>query len=496
MSHLHHKVSALVDGELRGVSRERALAHAGKCPACRDEITQTLALKRRLHGLPPAEPSENLFAALESVSPVAADEAPRRAPFVFRRILISIGSVSAAALAIAYVVGAPAPTRPRAVQPPVEEFAAEFAGDAGVAPLADPAVGGLTTAFQPASLSVPGAGRQPAYLQKPRTLGSSGQGLRSDPGDSPRAVRLLHRAVIAPARISYRGLRDVVSYPPGQQITVEIGVEHSPTQGTSFDIRAGGLRQSEATFVAQSEAANNGLAQQPLRLLVRTYDVSTAGSSIVAGRRANVVVASLHGTAAARFWIDSATGLLLRKETYDAGQLVRSTSFVSVKTTRHGFLQHLPPELSAPSATPVSMSTAAALNDEGWSCPQDLAERFVLGSLHQLDTSGDVMHASYSDGLSSIDLFEQRGGLDHSALRGFVTRHHGVDTTYLRLGLPTVAVWGSNNTVYTLVTDAPQSTVEAVVAALPHATPTKPPNVIGRVTNGLARIASFLDPNG
>lgn len=495
MSHLHDKVSALVDGELTGVARERAVAHARRCSDCRDEIVQTLALKRRLHGLPPAEPSEALSSTLESVNPVGDDDLRQHGAIVFRRMLISLGSVSAAVLAIAYVVGAPAPAHPQAVQPPVEGFSAEFADDAGVAPLADPAVGGLTTAFQQVSLSAGRQAPQPTYLQAPGLTAGS-QPIQSEHGDDSRAVRLLHRAVLAPQRISYAGVRDVVSYAEGRDSTVQIAVQHSPTQGTSFDVRGAGMRRSEATFVAQTEAANNGLAQQPLQLLVRSYDISIGGSGVVAGRDASVVVAARNGATAARFWIDDATGLLMRKETYDGGRLVRSTSFVKVHTAHHGFLQHLPPVLAAPPATPVSMDTATALNDEGWSCPLTLRGRFVLGSLHQLGTRADVMHASYSDGLSSIGLFEQRGSLDHSALPGFVARHYGAGTTYLRPGLPTVAVWDSDSTVYTLVTDAPASTVKAVVATLPHETPPERTSAIDRVENGLGRIGSFFDPMG
>ena len=62
MSHLHHKVSALIDGELQGSARRRALAHVRSCADCRREVEQTCALKQRLLGLPPAEPSADLFA--------------------------------------------------------------------------------------------------------------------------------------------------------------------------------------------------------------------------------------------------------------------------------------------------------------------------------------------------------------------------------------------------------------------------------------------------
>jgi len=42
VSHLHHKVSALIDGELSANARTRALAHARTCAQCRREIAETL----------------------------------------------------------------------------------------------------------------------------------------------------------------------------------------------------------------------------------------------------------------------------------------------------------------------------------------------------------------------------------------------------------------------------------------------------------------------
>ena len=74
MSHLHQKVSALVDGELTGAARQRAINHVRKCAACRQELDETLALKARLSGLPDFEPSPDLFATLGGV---ASDRAGR-----------------------------------------------------------------------------------------------------------------------------------------------------------------------------------------------------------------------------------------------------------------------------------------------------------------------------------------------------------------------------------------------------------------------------------
>ena len=51
MSHLGRWLSALVDGELDGVERDRVLNHVAGCDACRQEANAMRALKRRLTAL-------------------------------------------------------------------------------------------------------------------------------------------------------------------------------------------------------------------------------------------------------------------------------------------------------------------------------------------------------------------------------------------------------------------------------------------------------------
>jgi anti-sigma factor RsiW len=51
MSHLGHRLSALVDGELGDAERDRALAHLAGCAACRAEAAALRELKVQLRGL-------------------------------------------------------------------------------------------------------------------------------------------------------------------------------------------------------------------------------------------------------------------------------------------------------------------------------------------------------------------------------------------------------------------------------------------------------------
>jgi anti-sigma factor RsiW len=51
MSHLGHRLSALIDGELGHVERDRVLVHLVRCEPCRAEAVALRTLKRRMSAL-------------------------------------------------------------------------------------------------------------------------------------------------------------------------------------------------------------------------------------------------------------------------------------------------------------------------------------------------------------------------------------------------------------------------------------------------------------
>ncbi|MBA2560716.1 MAG: hypothetical protein H0V07_12710 [Propionibacteriales bacterium] len=493
MSHLHNNISALIDGELHGSARQRALNHARRCAECRHELKATFALKSRMTGLPVAEPSADLFMMLNGVARRDAARRPalatslaaarsRLGPAV-RKIVVGAGSMSVAVLSLAYVVGSPGTATVARVAPPVDEYTADFAGNSGLAPLADPAVEGLDGAIQPIALTVP-EGFAVATARSSSTAAL---------GDDPRAVAELQRAVDAPKRYAYDGTRLIQTFGAGTSSTMTIDVAHAPGQGTSFGA-VNARPEVTATFIAQRDAVTSGsLSAGPLALLLDAYDIAIVASGSVLGRPVTVVAASRDGVVDARFWIDDATGLLLRRETFDGQRLARFTGFTAVRVSRNGFLTHLPPEFDAPVSTRVSMTAVAALNDTGWTCPGQLPGDFSLTGLEHLEGAGDVMRASYSDGLSTVSLFEQRGALDPAPLVGLSETGVAGSDVYVDYGFPTVAVWESGDLVYTVVTDAPHDIAAGIVAGLPHAS--RPPPTVGdRLSTGLGRLGSLLDP--
>jgi anti-sigma factor RsiW len=96
VSHLGHRLSALIDGELSDPQRERVLAHLARCEPCRQEATALRALKQRMHALGEATADVALTARLVAMGaryPVpGAALSRRRWP---------VRSIAAAALAVA-----------------------------------------------------------------------------------------------------------------------------------------------------------------------------------------------------------------------------------------------------------------------------------------------------------------------------------------------------------------------------------------------------------
>jgi len=51
MTHLGHRLSALIDGELDAEERDRVLVHLARCESCRGEAVALRTLKRRMNAL-------------------------------------------------------------------------------------------------------------------------------------------------------------------------------------------------------------------------------------------------------------------------------------------------------------------------------------------------------------------------------------------------------------------------------------------------------------
>jgi Putative zinc-finger len=490
MSHLHHKLSALVDGELTGSARRRALAHLRSCADCRRELNATVDLKRRLTGLRPSEPSADLFFSLDAMPASAvttADDTRRRAPL--RRALAGAGTVSIAFVSLAYVVGAPETSSVAAVVPPVEEANAQFAANAGGYGLSDPAVDALLTTSVGSGESTSADELAPMAFG----IGAAAAIATMGRGDDAAAISMLRRAVRAPERVAYRGVRTVRDYTSAAHHELRVAVDHVPRQGTSYRVLDGD-GPGAALFIdrLQTPEARTAAAER-VSVLADTYDVGILGHDHVLGRPATVVGVGDDGLLVASLWIDDATGVLLDRDLYDKGTLVRSSRYDSLEISHRGFLSHPPPEMPHPNGSSLPMRYAGVLGDEGWACPRHVGDGLTLTALGRVGATGQMVQAIYSDGISSASLFEQHGILDRTALAGYRQVVVSDASVYVRNGLPSTWVWQSSDTVYTMLSDAPPAQVAAAVAELPHEE-AESGGAFDRIGLGVRRIGGFFDP--
>jgi sigma-E factor negative regulatory protein RseB len=246
-----------------------------------------------------------------------------------------------------------------------------------------------------------------------------------------------------------------------------------------------------------------------LGLLARNFAVTLAGTDRVAGRSAEVVEARrAGGTVAARVWLDRRTGLVLRREVYDgAGRTVQSAGFLRLRVgggrdgdpiagdlaggAAEAAFDGSPPQAWTASVPPAE---AGALRAHGWACPSVLPDGLTMVDLRRGEVDGaQVLQMVYSDGLTTLSLFEQRGRLDADRLQGFRAADVAGVQAWTRPGAPTQVVWQSGDSVMTLVADAPSDLAASVVAALsgPGAAPD---GLVDRVGRGLARLADAMTP--
>ncbi|TDD95661.1 MucB/RseB C-terminal domain-containing protein [Actinomadura rubrisoli] len=325
----------------------------------------------------------------------------------------------------------------------------------------------------------------------------------------PEAVGLLRAAADAARRVPYEGRRFFTTWNRSRSATSQVTVSHTPGAGISY--RSGTGAEGHRSDFAAGETT--GFTAETLHMLTRNYTVVRGADASVCGRRARVVEARrTDGSAAGRFWIDSETGLMLHRELIDAtGRRVVATGFAEIRfaaprTDPYALRAGRPPARGAERALPEMAGSAAdspaawedrlerdelaGLRDDGWPAPQDLPGRLTLYDARRDVRGGGALHLSYSDGLASVSVFVQRGRLDERSLTGWQKSVRRGRTVFRREALRHWAVSAGGGYVYTVLTDVPQSTAEAVAVELPRdRTP-----FWTRVGRGASRLGSHANP--
>lgn len=364
--------------------------------------------------------------------------------------------------------------------------------------VADNLAGSGTGAAEPPAATRGPAGPQPQIV------------VPSDNAQVRRGLLLMSAAAAACQKVSYRGVQIVAWSGPRGSSSYLIDVWHQPGRPE--------LAESERDVVPnaisgsatdRTGAAVGVLTISPamLALLRSNYIVEYAGTGSSSNRPARIVaVRRRDGTLAAQYWLDLHTGLPLRREMYDeSGRRVSEGAFIDLEIGV-GHIGAMPSaEGQAWEAVPASATSVGRgsppdsariteLRSDGWPVPRALAGNMTLASVTSTATkSGQVLDASYSDGLSVVSVFIQRGQLS-GTLPGWHTSRIG--------GLPVYATqsddvdeqglaWSAGGFVYTVIADAPQDSVDQIIIELPHE---RPAGFWQRVLRGFKRMGSWFDP--
>ena len=364
-------------------------------------------------------------------------------------------------------------------------------GLAAILGLLGSGVAGLALADSSAGSSVmkrSGLGGGPLRLARPARTAASGAGLR-----------LLQEAATACQATSYQGEQVVLWWGPGETSASLVDVWHQPGRMTL--VQAADVPPDKAVGAGILPGAANdpdpdgilGVSNQLLVLLQSNYQIAYVGRGSAVGRTALVVEVRRPGGGglAARFWLDAATKLPLRREIFTSGShLISEDSFVNLQLGA-GALGAMPAPAGGPWTTRLDSVTLTALRTKGWPLPAQLPGNLVLFAATQTSAgSGRVIDLSYSDGLAVISVFVQRGELA-KPMPGW--RQIGIrgKTVYSIDPDERSFAWSSGGFVYTVVADAPAAVVSQVVAAMPNSIP---PGFWGRMAVGFRRLASWLNP--
>ena len=219
-----------------------------------------------------------------------------------------------------------------------------------------------------------------------------------------------------------------------------------------------------------------GVTAPLLRLLESHYVMAYAGTGSADNRTAQVVEAwRADGSLAARFWLDDATKLPLERQVFDsAAHLIGRDVFIDVSFANQGpssqssasqssLNQGSATQSSAPDSArssadpqgpwtdPLSHAQLLALPARGWLVPSELPGGLSLFTGAETEAStGTVLDLGYSDGLSVISVFEQRGNLA-PRLAGW--RRTTVDGHVIFVAEPDQRslTWSSRGMVYTVM---------------------------------------------
>lgn len=315
------------------------------------------------------------------------------------------------------------------------------------------------------------------------------------------ARRLLERAADASRSVGYAGTQYVAGWSGSASTSTLVEVAHDPVQGTVVTTPSSAGPPYDVADLVAPDGGPAALEGRVLDVLARHYALRVAGRGQCAGRSADLVEARRPGSrgeggVAGRFWLDRDSGLVLRREVYDAsGRAVSSSAFLDLALVPATGGEPLP---TAPADEDDASGPDEAVLDQmrrsGWRAPDALPGGFSLFDARMRDDDRRVQ-LSYTDGLSTLSLFAQRGEIGQGPGGAFRRSSVEGSRVWTSSSVPQRVVWSGGGQVWTLVSDAPAASVRAAVVALPR-DPAPDDGVVARLGRGLRRMGGMLNPFG
>ncbi len=329
---------------------------------------------------------------------------------------------------------------------------------------------------------------------------------------------LLDRAAQAAEERAYVGESLWITYEDGEPSVSTFVVqssgdgEISVTDASRFAVLlgddGGGLADHERNWFFPLPAADLAKAHKGLGRVADKYDVEILSGERLLDRpctRLEIRRAS-DQQLAERLWIDRASGLLLRRETYSGEDTpLRMVAYLKLdldpgvrRATRpeprvargqRSFQERKDQDVSE-----VDETGRAALRDAGWHLPEALPGGYVMEGTYAVNAADtQPLQTVYSDGLYTISVFEQRGELAPASLPAgaHLTNAFGFSAYTWSGAVPRRVVWEAGGTTFSLVGDAPPDELRAMAARFPRP---EPDGFVDRIRRGFGRLWSWVSP--
>jgi sigma-E factor negative regulatory protein RseB len=357
--------------------------------------------------------------------------------------------------------------------------------------------GGGTPSAGPAAVSAAGAARVAAGAGQAAASSGRAAGVAQSP-QVRAGQRLLREAAAACQDISYRGVQIMARWGEDGASTSVVDVWHLPGHGTlakAADTETGPLGGLQGGMSGEQDPDGIlGVSGQLLVLMQANYEVVYTGQGTADNRPAQIVeVRRPGGGLAARFWLDTVTKLPLRRETFDNGaRVISEDAFIDLTVGEQG-LTGMPPATVTPWTGRLDQAALASLRAKGWPLPERLPGNLLMFASDETSgPSGEVVDLSFSDGLSVVSLFVQRGVLPR-VMSGWRQVTLAGRKVYSADPDDRSLAWSARGYVFTVIADAPSASVAQVVAALPR---DQQPGFWLRLGRGFRRLVSWANPFG